>query len=95
MDYYPEQNTFDKPTKLPYRANLLHLLWTYIVKDDDTKKINMRMQRIFPCERFHNISVASKIYCHLQQLITMQLSVQIQQTHLQKRVLQKHLYLSQ
>jgi len=29
---------FGKPTKLPYGANLLHLLWTYIIKDDQTKK---------------------------------------------------------
>ena len=29
---------FDKPTKLPRNANLFHLLWTYLIKDDKTKK---------------------------------------------------------
>ena len=29
---------FGKPIKLPHGANLLHLLWTYIIKDDNTKK---------------------------------------------------------
>ena len=38
LDQYLQQKMFGKPTKLPYGANLLHLLWTYIVKDDQTKK---------------------------------------------------------
>ena len=29
---------FGKPTRLPRGANLPHLLWTYIIKDDKTKK---------------------------------------------------------
>ena len=29
---------FGNPTKLPMGANLLYLLWTYLVKDDTTKK---------------------------------------------------------
>ena len=38
LNQYRDQNMFGKPTKLPMGANLLHLLWTYLVKDDTTKK---------------------------------------------------------
>ena len=38
LDQYYAQNTLGKPTKLPPGANLLPLLWTYLIKDDGTKK---------------------------------------------------------
>ena len=38
LDQYKDQNLFGKPTKLSPHANLLHLLWTCIIKDDKTKK---------------------------------------------------------
>ena len=38
LDQYIQQQMFGKPTKLPHGANLIHLLWTYIIKDDNTKK---------------------------------------------------------
>lgn len=38
LDQYHNQGTLSKPTKLPKGANLLPLLWTYLVKDDGTKK---------------------------------------------------------
>ena len=38
LDQYKDKNMFDKPTNLPPHANLLHLLWTSIIKDDKTKK---------------------------------------------------------
>lgn len=38
LDQYRAQNTLGLPTKLPPGANLLPLLWTYLIKDDGTKK---------------------------------------------------------
>jgi dUTP pyrophosphatase len=38
LDQYKNQNTLGTPTKLPQGANLLPLLWTYLIKDDGTKK---------------------------------------------------------
>ena len=38
LDQYASQKTFGKPQTLPQGANLLPLLWTYIIKDDGTKK---------------------------------------------------------
>ena len=38
LDQYHNQGTLGKPTKLPKGANLLPLLWTYLIKDDGTKK---------------------------------------------------------
>ena len=38
LNQYKAQNTFGTPQPLPTGANLLPLLWTYIIKDDGTKK---------------------------------------------------------
>ena len=38
LDQYEQQNTFGPPNPLPPDANCLSLLWTYILKDDGTKK---------------------------------------------------------
>ena len=38
LDQYRDQETFGKPCPLPKGANLLPLLWTYLIKDDGTKK---------------------------------------------------------
>ena len=38
LNQYEEQSTFGKPEPYPIGANLLNLLWTYLVKDDGTKK---------------------------------------------------------
>ena len=40
LDQYKTHNMFGKPTKLPRNANLLHLLWIYLIKDDKTKKLD-------------------------------------------------------
>jgi deoxyuridine 5'-triphosphate nucleotidohydrolase len=38
LDQYESQKTFGAPCKLPPGANLLPLLWTYLIKDCGTKK---------------------------------------------------------
>ena len=38
LDQFYSQNTFGEPTACPQGANLLPLLWTYLIKDDGTKK---------------------------------------------------------
>ena len=38
LEQYQEQNTFSKPQPYPKGANLLNLLWTYLIKDDGRKK---------------------------------------------------------
>ena len=38
LDQYLTQNTFGKPVKLPAGANLLPLIWTYLIKDCGRKK---------------------------------------------------------
>ena len=38
LDQYEAQNTFGKPQQLPKGANLLKLLWVYVLKDDGTRK---------------------------------------------------------
>ena len=38
LNQYEHQNTFSEPMPYPKGANLLNLLWTYLVKDDGTKK---------------------------------------------------------
>ena len=38
LNQYRDQHMFNKPKKLPRGANLPHLLWTYIIKDDKRKK---------------------------------------------------------
>ncbi len=38
LDQYQAQDTFGKPQKLPKGANLLRLLWVYVLKDDGTRK---------------------------------------------------------
>ena len=38
LDQYQDQGMFGKPCKLPPGANVLDLLWTYVVKTDGTKK---------------------------------------------------------
>ena len=38
LNQYYDQGTFGTPTTLPNGANLLPLLWTYIIKDNGTKK---------------------------------------------------------
>ena len=38
LDQYHEQGTFGPPTQLPIGANVLDLLWTYLIKDYGTKK---------------------------------------------------------
>ncbi len=38
LDQYEDQDTFGKPCRLPDGANVLDLLWTYMVKDDGRKK---------------------------------------------------------
>ena len=38
LNQYRDQNMFGKPTELLIEANLIHLLWTYLVKGDSTKK---------------------------------------------------------
>ena len=37
-DQYNNQGTFGPPQKLPHGANLLNMIWTYLIKDDGTKK---------------------------------------------------------
>ena len=38
LDQYEMQNTFDHPEPRPHNANVLNLLWTYLIKADGTKK---------------------------------------------------------
>ena len=38
LDQYDDQNTFGPPCELPIGANVLDLLWTYMIKDDGRKK---------------------------------------------------------
>ena len=38
LDQYEAQNTFGPPCPPPLNANILPLLWTYIIKADGTKK---------------------------------------------------------
>ena len=38
LDQYEAQDTFGKPQQLPKGANLLRLLWVYVLKDDGTRK---------------------------------------------------------
>ena len=38
LDQYENQKTFSKPQPYPKGANILNLLWTYLVKDNGTKK---------------------------------------------------------
>ena len=38
LDQYHHQKMFGKPCQLPPGANVLDLLWTYIIKTDGTKK---------------------------------------------------------
>ena len=38
LDQYRSQGTLGEPTTLPKGANLLPLLWTYLIKDDGTRK---------------------------------------------------------
>ena len=38
LDQYHAQDTFGEPTTLPRGANVLNLLWTYLIKDDGRKK---------------------------------------------------------
>ena len=38
LDQYHDQDTFGKPEPCPNSANLLSLLWCYLVKDDGRKK---------------------------------------------------------
>ena len=38
LDQYQDQGMFGKPCKLPPDANVLDLLWTYVIKTDGTKK---------------------------------------------------------
>ena len=38
LDQYLSQNTFGKPVQLPKGANLLPLIWTYLIKDCGRKK---------------------------------------------------------
>ena len=38
LDQYEAQDTFGEPCKLPVGANVLDLLWAYVVKDDGRKK---------------------------------------------------------
>ena len=38
LDQYYDQNTFGQPQFLPNGANVLNLLWTYLIKDDGRKK---------------------------------------------------------
>ena len=38
LDQYHDQNTFGQPQFLPKGANVLNLLWTYLIKDDGRKK---------------------------------------------------------
>ena len=38
LDQYHAQNTFGPPQDLPKGANVLNLLWTYLIKDDGRKK---------------------------------------------------------
>ena len=38
LDQYRSQGTLGDPTTLPKGANLLPLLWTYLIKDDGTRK---------------------------------------------------------
>jgi deoxyuridine 5'-triphosphate nucleotidohydrolase len=38
LDQYDAQNTFGPPQSLPKGANVLNLLWTYLIKDDGRKK---------------------------------------------------------
>jgi len=38
VDQYEQQQMFGPPEPRPVSANILHLLWTYLVKSDGTKK---------------------------------------------------------
>jgi hypothetical protein len=38
LDQYKKQNMFSVPCPLPPHANVLTFLWTYLVKDNGTKK---------------------------------------------------------
>ena len=38
LDQYEQQQMFGSPEPRPISANILHLLWTYLVKSDGTKK---------------------------------------------------------
>ena len=38
LEQYEQQNTFGPPQPYPKGANLLNLLWTYLIKDDGRKK---------------------------------------------------------
>ena len=50
LDQYCDQHMFGKPTRLLRGANLLHLLWTYIINDDKTKKAR------YVCNRSPNMT---------------------------------------
>ena len=38
LDQYEEQGMFSKPVPIPQDANCLPFLWTYVLKDDGTRK---------------------------------------------------------
>ena len=38
LDQYEEQGMFSKPVPIPHNANCLPFLWTYVLKDDGTRK---------------------------------------------------------
>jgi hypothetical protein len=38
LDQYKAQQTFGQPQQLPHNANVLPLIWTYLIKDCGTKK---------------------------------------------------------
>eukprot|EP00979_Chaetoceros_neogracilis_P017170 scaffold10184_cov431-Chaetoceros_neogracile.AAC.1 len=38
LDQYEDQSTFGEPQSKPPGANLLSLIWVYLIKDDGRKK---------------------------------------------------------
>ena len=50
LDQYHAQNTLGLPTKLPKGANLLPLLWTYLIKDCGTKRHDAFATAPLACE---------------------------------------------
>ena len=40
LDQYEEQVMFSNPVPIPHDANCLPFLWTYVLKDDGTRKVS-------------------------------------------------------
>lgn len=53
LDQYEKQKMFDSPIKPPPNANILPFLWTYLIKDDGTKRHAVSVMALHQKEQSH------------------------------------------